>query len=203
MMFGCLGVCGRRWWGSGLVAFPWWGGCEDGLMRLSKRAEYGLIATVRLAQRKREGGGYLRSRQIAEEEGLPAKFLEAILLQLKSAGILESKVGAGGGYRLVRDSNDVRVGEVVGCLEPRGAVLMDGDTDASSDVGRAGSRALREVNRRVVGAYESALGSITLADLLDSESVEVTPGSLGGASRFQPDVRSAGGTDRLVDEAAV
>jgi Rrf2 family protein len=170
-------------------------------MRLSKRAEYGVIASVRLAQRLREGGGYLRSRQIAEEEELPAKFLEAILLQLKSSGVLESKVGAGGGYRLTRRPDEVRVSEIVRCLEPTGSVVSDDETDRGGSPGRAGGRALIEVNRRVLNAYETALGGMTLDDLLDASDA---PGSLGGAGVFGRDadgVRDLN-EDRRLDEAA-
>lgn len=166
-------------------------------MKLSKRAEYGLIAAVRLAQRARGGPGYLRSRQMAEEEELPAKFLEAILLQLKSAEIIESKVGAGGGYRLVRDPGDVPVVEIVKCLEPSGAVLSDEDTASPNGGGRVGVRAMAEVNRRVVEAYEAALGSMSLEDLLRACESD-GEGVLGGADRFRGD-----DTDRRIDKAAL
>jgi Rrf2 family protein len=172
-------------------------------MRLSKRAEYGLIAAVRLAQRQREGGGYLRSRQIAEEEGLPSKFLEAILLQLKSASVLESKVGAGGGYRLTRESDEIRVSDVVRCLEPAGSLLHDPDADEPGDgAERLGGRALAEVNRRVMDAYEAALGAMTLGDLLSSGAAVGDGSPLNAAGRFREGSEVEGG-GRRVSEAAV
>ena len=69
-------------------------------MRLSKRTEYGLRAVVRLAQVWPRG--YVQNKDLAEQEQLPNKFLEAILLALRRGGFLDSKVGSGGGYRLMR-----------------------------------------------------------------------------------------------------
>lgn len=139
-------------------------------MRLSKRSEYGLIAAVRLAQQQREGGGYLRSRQIADEEGLPAKFLEAILLSLKSAGILESKVGAGGGYRFTQRPDDVSLVSIVESLEPASSNLFD---DAGEALNRtAGQRALNRVNARLTHAFHQSLGALTIGELMDAQDAD-------------------------------
>ena len=67
---------------------------------ISKRTQYGLKAMQILARRYREGPVMIGS--IAREESIPVKFLEAILLDLKSHGLLESKLGRKGGYRLSR-----------------------------------------------------------------------------------------------------
>lgn len=132
-------------------------------MRLSKRTEYGVMATARLADRARSGPGYLQSREIAENEKLPGKFLESILLALKSAGILESKVGAGGGYRLIRDAEELTVGEVVSILETSSAKAED--EDAPTDT--VGRRTLNLINGRIEQAFESKVGSMTFAQVLD------------------------------------
>ena len=137
-------------------------------MRLSKRSEYGLMAAVRLAQQQRESGGYLRSRQIAEEEGLPAKFLESVLLSLKSAGILESKVGSGGGYRLASKPEDIAIGEIVKTLEPDSSDVMDsGTTDGPQTAAR---RSLITVNSRMTRAFLESMRPLTIAALLDADA---------------------------------
>jgi Rrf2 family protein len=153
-------------------------------MRLSKRSEYGLMAAVRLAQQQREGGGYLRSRQIADEEGLPAKFLEAILLSLKAAGILESKVGAGGGYRFRKRPEDVRLVELVDALEPASSHLRDDVDPAVTNT--ASQRALARVNDRLTDSFHDSLGSLTVGALMDAEDERVAPRSINGLPS-QPD----------------
>lgn len=137
-------------------------------MRLSKRSEYGLMAVVRLAQQQRESGGYLRSRQIADEEGLPAKFLESVLLTLKSAGVLESKVGAGGGYRLAMLPEDVAVSVIVRALEPGSSDVMETEErDGPPTVAR---RALQLVNARLTKSFHASMTPLTIGALLDADA---------------------------------
>lgn len=140
-------------------------------MRLSKRTEYGVMATARLADRARSGPGYLQSREIAENEQLPGKFLESILLALKSAGILESKVGAGGGYRLIRDAEELTVGEIVTVLETASA--KNDDDDAPTDT--VGRRTLNLLNSRIEQAFESKVGSMTIAEVLSQLDAQPKP----------------------------
>ena len=126
-------------------------------MRLSKRSEYGIKAVIRLTVHS--GRGYLQSREIASSEDLPAKFLESILLALRSARILESKVGAGGGYRLARDPSQIRVLEVIRALNSAAEDETPSNPDAPGAVG------LRAINRRLDEALEGAVGGLTLAQI--------------------------------------
>jgi Rrf2 family protein len=86
-------------------------------MRLSKRTEYGLRAVVQLA--RLWPAGFIQSRDLSQQEDLPNKFLEAILLALRRGGFLESKVGSGGGYRLSRTPKEISVGDLIRRLEGR------------------------------------------------------------------------------------
>jgi len=78
---------------------------------ISKKTKYALNALVHLAK-KYEQGPVLISL-ISEEERIPQKFLEAILLDLKNAGILGSKKGKGGGYYLIKNPTEVNVADVM------------------------------------------------------------------------------------------
>ncbi|MEK6478646.1 Rrf2 family transcriptional regulator [Catalinimonas sp. 4WD22] len=78
---------------------------------LSKKAKYGINALVYLAKKYEQGP--LLIGDIARHENIPKKFLEAILLDLKNAGILGSKKGRGGGYYLIKSPEDVNMAEVV------------------------------------------------------------------------------------------
>ena len=130
-------------------------------MKFSKRSEYGIRAAVRLA--RSYGKGYVQSREIASSEDLPAKFLESILLALRSGGILESKVGAGGGYRLTRPPQEIRVGELLKTL-----VGVDQDQEQRSDLADAsmGQHALNVIVERMNEAIDREVGEMTLAELL-------------------------------------
>src|SRR5436190_19536656 len=86
-------------------------------MKLSKRTEYGLRAAVQLARLWPRH--FVQARDLAQQESLPNKFLESILLALRRGGFLESKVGSGGGYRLSRPPREIAVGELIRRLEGR------------------------------------------------------------------------------------
>lgn len=87
-------------------------------MRLSKRGEYGLRAMIMLATPGDNGHPpMVQIREIAERERIPAKFLEQILLALKNAGMLHSKMGIGGGYYLAKPASDISLGHIIRTLD--------------------------------------------------------------------------------------
>ena len=87
-------------------------------MRFSKKTEYALRALFAIARATHGvGGETCRIEQISKEEDIPTKFLEQILLSLRHAGLLASKRGVGGGYRLARPAREISVGEVIRALE--------------------------------------------------------------------------------------
>jgi Rrf2 family protein len=87
-------------------------------MRLSKRGEYGLRAMIMLATPGPDGQPVvLQIREISQHEQIPAKFLEQILLSLKNAGLLHSKMGVGGGYHLAKPPGEITFGHIVRILD--------------------------------------------------------------------------------------
>jgi len=82
---------------------------------ISRKSKYGLIAVLHLA--RYHGRGARLISEIAQAENLPRKFLEAILLELRNAGFLDSKKGRGGGYVLARAPEDLRVGDMIRVLD--------------------------------------------------------------------------------------
>ena len=143
-------------------------------MRLSKRTEYGVRAIIQLAGLS--PSQFVQARDISKREGMPTKFLEAILNALKRANFLESKVGSGGGYRLSRDPREIRLGDVIRRLEER---LSTRDGEVSSDRS-AGELAVNLINKRLTGATDNALDEITLAALLE----DVNSRSQGGDEMY-------------------
>jgi Rrf2 family protein len=82
---------------------------------LSKKSKYGLKALLALAEDT--GRGPILISELADRQRLPRKFLEAILLELKRHGILESKKGKGGGYFLRREPSSITLGQVIRVLD--------------------------------------------------------------------------------------
>ena len=88
-------------------------------MRLSKRGEYGLRAMIRLAGTPHENAPLpvVQIKEISEHEKISSKFLEQILLTLKNAGLLHSKMGVGGGYYLARPPSEITLGQIFRVLD--------------------------------------------------------------------------------------
>jgi Rrf2 family protein len=82
---------------------------------LTRKSKYGLKALLFLA-REYERGAILAS-EVAEREGIPEKFLQGILLDLRRRGIVRSRRGLGGGYQLARDPAAINFGEVLRTLD--------------------------------------------------------------------------------------
>ena len=96
-------------------------------MRISAKGEYAIRALLDLTLHQAgEGGGLVTIQDVARRQGIPARYLEHVLLQLKRAGFLQSKRGATGGYRLARAPHAVSVGEVLRTWRrvPGGRVVM-------------------------------------------------------------------------------
>lgn len=88
-------------------------------MRLSKRGEYGLRAMITLGEATANGGSpaMLQIKEISQREKISPKFLEQILLTLKNAGLLHSKMGVGGGYYLARPASEITLGQIFRVLD--------------------------------------------------------------------------------------
>jgi Rrf2 family protein len=132
-------------------------------LRLSKRTEYGLRAVVQLA--RLWPAGFIQSRDLAQQEDLPNKFLESILLALRRGGFLESKVGSGGGYRLSRAPREIAVGELIRRLEGRLTVKeKEGISTADLSIGKI---AVRLINERLTAAMDDVLDKMTLEQFME------------------------------------
>lgn len=82
---------------------------------LTKKAKYGLKAMVDLA--RLEPGRSTFVAEIADRNRIPKKFLDAILGELRNAGMLTSKKGKAGGYMLARAAEDIPIGAIVRALD--------------------------------------------------------------------------------------
>jgi len=86
-------------------------------MRISKRGEYALRALIDIGIASELGKPIVQIGELAEQEKLPVKFLEQILMQLKAGGILASKRGKTGGYYLHKPMDTIKFGSVVRLID--------------------------------------------------------------------------------------
>ncbi len=138
---------------------------------LSQKAKYGIRALLYLA-RQSEGSPAL-IREIAEKERLPKRFLEAILLELKSAGILHSRAGKGGGYTLNRPPKTITLGRVIRLIDGPLAPIPCVSQTAYAPCKECSDEktcTIRAVMKQVRDATAKILDETTFADLLDQEN---------------------------------
>ena len=132
---------------------------------LTAKGKYGLKAVVHLAGV--EPARTTQAIDIAEAHNIPKKFLDAILGDLRTAGIVLAKKGPGGGYRLARAADQIKVGTVIraldGALAPiacasRNAYQACADCDVKTCT-------IRLTMTRVRDAIAEVLDRLTVADM--------------------------------------
>ena len=129
-------------------------------MNISAKTEYACIAVLELAARHAEGEP-VRIRDIADTHGIPSRFLVQILLQLKSAGLVDSLRGASGGYRLAKEPDEITLHEVMSVVDSQAG----GPIKSSADRNTMSVRVLLNAWRAVAAKEEAMLSDVTFGDL--------------------------------------
>lgn len=86
-------------------------------MKLSKRGEYGMRTLIYLGIAREVGREVLSASDLSSEDNLPLKFVERILSDFRHAGIIGTKRGKFGGYFLLKDPADIKMGDMVRLLD--------------------------------------------------------------------------------------
>lgn len=138
---------------------------------ISAKARYAFRALLAIAGAP--GGGPVTSADIAARYAIPHKFLEQILVDLRNAGILESRRGKRGGYVLLRPADTVSFGEVLrlieGPLAPLPCLSRQAYRRCEDCVDERTCDIRREFGR-AYDAYRNVLEARTLADALARDS---------------------------------
>ena len=150
-------------------------------MRISAKADYALRAALELAV---AGEGPVKADAIAQAQGIPAKFLDNILSQLRQAGLAESTRGAQGGWRLAQAPDAIAVADVVRAVEGPLANIRGHLPEETAYEGAA--RELREVWIALRASMRDVLERTTLADVATGRLPEHVSGLAAS-----PDARRA------------
>jgi len=137
---------------------------QNGHMQIPAKAEYAIRALLTLAA----SGGSVSAEHLAQEQDLPAKFLGAILSDLRRGGVVTSQRGPEGGFRLAKDPDQIVIADILRVVSgPMAGVRgmrpetlnYEGDSTHLRDVWVAVRAALREVLEHVT------LGQVLRGDL--------------------------------------
>ncbi|MCP8939771.1 Rrf2 family transcriptional regulator [Alsobacter sp. SYSU M60028] len=136
---------------------------------ISQRARYALKALFRLCQNA--GDEPLQIRDIAVADSIPQPFLEQILLELKRAGLVVSRRGKAGGYRIAKPPSEMNLAAVLRVIDGPVAPLPCLSRTAyrrCADCADEGACALRKLFARTYDAMLAELEKATLADLVEA-----------------------------------
>lgn len=136
-------------------------------MKLSTKGRYAMIALADLASADRDE--ILSLAEIADRQDISVPYLEQLFVKLRRAGIVESVRGPGGGYRLARSPDSIRVVEILSAVDETIDALEPG---GGATGGRSGTREQSLVNRLWEGLSAHVyvyLHQIRLSDVVDNQ----------------------------------
>ncbi len=130
-------------------------------MRVSARADYAVRATAALAAMASDGP--VKAIDIADDQGIPVKFLQGVLTELRIARIVRSMRGPEGGFVLARPAEDITLADVFRAID---GPLINVRDESLTDLDYPGAAALlREVWMAARSSLRKVLEEVTLADL--------------------------------------
>ncbi|MCA9470889.1 MAG: Rrf2 family transcriptional regulator [Nitrospirales bacterium] len=156
-------------------------------MKFSKKSEYALRALIELTANYEQAVPVQRT-QLAREQRIPLGFLEGILLTLKNAGILSSRRGVDGGYRLRSSPSEITLGQVIrtldGPLAPIGCVSQTAYQKCEDcPYAEKSACAIQSIMLEVRNAISSVLDHYTLEDFVKHVDVPRTQAKASHAKK--------------------
>jgi Rrf2 family protein len=133
------------------------------MLRLTKKADYGLMALKFLAEHPHDTS--LSARDIAEAYHIPPQLLAKILQRLAKVGILQSHAGMSGGYSLIRNPREISAFEVIHAIDGPLFITSCGPSHSGCDL--TDSCTIKEPLARVNDSISGLLRSISIADLAE------------------------------------
>ena len=130
-------------------------------MRVSAKVDYALRAAVELAAL--DSSEPVKGERIASAQGIPLRFLENILGELRKAGIVESRRGVEGGYLLARPAADIALADVIRAVD--GPLANVGGTSPNALSYEGSAESLRDVWVAVRAALRGVLEETSVADV--------------------------------------
>ena len=131
------------------------------MLRLSKKADYALMAVKHLAEKP--GAPSTSAREIAEQYGIPLELMAKVLQRLVRAGLLVSTQGTRGGYILSRPSTAVSVADVIEAID--GPVTVTACSTEKHDCEQYSKCSIRDPLWQIRERIAATLGTVTIAEM--------------------------------------
>jgi Rrf2 family protein len=144
------------------------------MLRLTKKADYGLMALKYLAEHPNDPS--ISARDIAEAYHIPPQLLAKVLQRLAKVGILRSHAGMSGGYTLLKQPREISAFEVIHAIDGPLFITSCGPSHSGCDL--TDSCTIKEPLARVNDSISSLLRSISIADLAEPAASPAHPKSV-------------------------
>jgi Rrf2 family protein len=135
------------------------------MLRLSKKADYALIAMKHLA--KKAGVQSTSAREIAEQYDIPIELLAKVLQRLVRTGLLASTQGTRGGYTLNRPSKLISIADVIQAID--GPFTVTACSTEKHDCEQYSKCSVRDPLWQIRERIVAALGTVTLSEMASDE----------------------------------
>jgi Rrf2 family protein len=142
------------------------------MLRLSKKADYALMAMKHLAQ-KTSGAPSTSAREIAEKYDIPIELMAKVLQRLVRTGLLVSTQGTRGGYTLSRPSSSISVADVIQAID--GPVTVTACSTQKNDCEQYGKCSIRDPLWQIRERIVAALDTVTLAEMVTDNGAAAAP----------------------------
>jgi len=140
------------------------------MLRLSKKADYALIALRHLAMRNAEGA--CSAADIAETYGISAPLMAKVLQKLARSGLLEARHGAAGGYTLARDPGEITALDAIKAID--GPLSITSCVTSRGQCEQTARCTVREPLQRVNETILQMLGNVTILQMtLEARGIPV------------------------------
>jgi Rrf2 family protein len=131
------------------------------MFKLSKKADYGLIAVKHLAMRREEQA--CSASEIAEEYGISSTLMAKVLQKLAHKSLVAAKHGSSGGYQLAKEPAQISALDVISAID--GPVLITSCVTNHGNCDATERCSVKEPLRRVNESILNVLGSVTIAQM--------------------------------------
>src|SRR2546429_5318414 len=139
------------------------------MLKLTKKADYGLMAMKHLAERAPKDS--CSAKDVAESYGIPQEALAKILQRLAKAGLLRSQYGINGGYTLARDANTISAFEVIQAID--GPLFITSCVTVRGECDQTDRCTIREPLRKVNDSIEGVLRRIKISEMKEDPAPAV------------------------------
>ena len=149
------------------------------MLRLTKKADYSLIALKHFALRQQQTGGAVSAKEVSDVSGIPLPVLSKLLQILGKSGFLVSEYGTNGGYRLARDPSRISALQVIRAID--GPIVLANCFTENATCSHLSKCTVKKPLKRIHDGILRLLESVSIQDMLQDSEADSASGSVSSS----------------------